>query len=193
MRTNSIVIVCGKRGTGKTDYCKSLLKVSSLEKKLVVDTFDSPTWRNLKTFKHPEWEQIEIPIMEMEQLKLWKKGLYRVFSSDPDELFVSIDKYVTNAIIEFEDATKYFKGKLQESVRRLMYDSKQKNLDLIFVFHSLSAVPPELVRIADYLTLFKTNDGSPNMNKYPFPSIIPAMKFVRESKSRYENVTIELS
>ena len=193
MRTNSVVIVVGKRGTGKTDFCKHLIDGSPMKKKLIVDTFDSPVWRTLETYKNPNGQFTPVPIMAIEQLPYWKSGLYRLFSNDPDFLFEQIDKHISNCLIAFEDSTKYFKGRLQEPVRRLMYDSKQKNLNMIFFFHSLAAVPPELVRIADYLTLFKTNDSAPNLNKYPFPNILPAMEFVKASNNRFENVTLELN
>ncbi len=193
MRINKVSLIAGGRGVGKTNFIKKVLKASPINKKLVIDTFDSPPWRTLETYDNPDGRMFEIPVMPNNYLKSWKQGFYRLFSSSPERLFDDIEKHVTNAVIVFEDATKYLNGRLNDDVKRLVYDSKQKNLDLIFIFHSLGSIPPELVRAADTLTLFKTNEGMPNKDKYPFPDIPIVMDHLRRSKNRYENITIQLN
>lgn len=123
----------------------------------------------------------------------WKSGMYRTFSSDTAEIMTLIEDHVQNAMIVFEDATKYIGSRLTKEMRKFVLDSKQKNLDLVFIFHSLSAIPPDLVRVSDFITLFKTNEGHPSKEKYPFPSIPVAMDKIRASKDRYRNITIALN
>ena len=193
MRTATVTIIVGRRKSGKTDYSKLLLQSLDTSKILIVDTFDNPPWRNWKTHNHPERENVSIPIMAIEQLPYWKNGSYRMFSNDLSPIFSAIDKNLMNSAILFEDATKYIGSKLEKPVRNSVIDSKQKNIDLFFVFHSLSAVPPELVRISDFITIFKTNEAYPSTKKYPFPDIIPAMDFVKNSKNLFEKVTLPLN
>lgn len=193
MVANKVILVAGARGTGKTGLLKKLIKSSPLPKKLVVDTFDSAPWATMETHDDPEGINTLVPIMDPERLPQWKSGLYRTFSSDTNRMFELIDSSVVNALVVFEDATKYIGSRLSDEMRRFVYDSKQKNLNLVFVFHSLASIPPELVRCADFITLFKTNEGKPSDKKYPFPDLPLVMDHLRQSSNRYENVTIRLN
>jgi hypothetical protein len=194
MGNNIVSIVVGARGTGKTDFVKenAILK-SPMKRKLVVDTFDSEPWATMETYKSPQNSGINIPILEMDKIPYWKTGLYRVISSDIDQIFSLIDEWMRNALLIFEDSTKYIEGKIGANLKKFVYDSKQKNLNLVFIFHSLAAVPPGLIRAADTLTIFKTNEGIPAKGKYPFPDIPQAMDIVRKSNDRYINITIRLN
>jgi len=183
-RVNYITLVAGTRGTGKTTYFKGSheLKINGIidlfldrdpkQKILVVDLFDSPVWQ-------------DVPLITTDKLARWKSGMYRIFHSDPDQLMSVIQRHCYNTVIIFEDATKYIKATLNENLRRLLIDSKQKNLDVFFAFHYLMAVPPDLVRISDYLVLFKTNESftSQLRNKYPHPDIIKGFTDVSKHKN----------
>lgn len=193
-RNNIISLVVGRRGTGKTDLIKNEIVIPSpLKKKLIVDTFENPAWRNLKTFLRPEMESASIPLLQIDQLQYWNNGLYRIFSSDTEELFEEIERTCFNTLLVFEDATKYIGGRLSPSMRKFLLDSKQKNLDVVLVFHSLASIPPELVRIADFITLFKTGDGQLDKSKYPFPDLELIRGHLATTTNHYENVTINLN
>ena len=195
MRTNKVILLVGTRGTGKTDFLKPLVKNSNLPKRLIVDTFDTPVWHNLATHNKPDWKSINIPAVEMRQLKNWKSGTYRCFSSDTKEMMSTIQNHVTNSLIVFEDATKYVRANLQDDVRKFVLDSKQKNLDLIFVFHALASIPKELARISDLLVIKKTSESLEKTikNKFPVSTFEPAFKTVNNSKDRYTHKTIRLN
>lgn len=185
-RDNFIILLAGNRGVGKTTYIQGSekLKLEGLidvyldrdenQKILVVDLFNSPIWRH-------------IPIITIEKLPRWKKGIYRIFSRNKNVLFDNIEKYCYNTIIIFEDATKYIKEKLPESLEIILIDSKQKNNDVMFAFHFLMAIPVDLVRVADYLVLFKTNESFTNYyrNKYKHPEIEKAFIEVANSKNKH--------
>lgn len=193
MRTNKVILIAGTRGTGKTDFIKNLLaKMTHFDKRLVVDTFDSDTWENLETFLHPEQKKINVPIIQLEKFPRWKNGIGRIFSSDTRHLMELIQQHALNTFIVFEDATKYIGSRLTDDMKMFVLDSKQKNLDLVFIFHSLSQIPPDLIRVSDAIQLFKTQEGEPSKTKYPFPDIPPAMQRIRQHKSRYYNETIIL-
>ncbi|MCH2225788.1 MAG: hypothetical protein MK066_13545 [Crocinitomicaceae bacterium] len=168
-----------------------------LPKALIVDTYDATgqPWRTMETYLHPEWKNIKTGVIEMDQLKRWRKGIYRAFSSNPKELIEKIDRSkVKNVCIVFEDATKYIYGKLSESVKNLVYDSKQRNLNIIFYYHSLAAVPLDLVRIADFLVLHKTGDNIKNVKgRYPIDDLEEVFEFLKASDNQYERVLIPLN
>lgn len=193
MRNNSVFLIAGNRGTGKTDKVKQLIQSSQQIKRVIVDTFDSDIWHNMKTWNHPEWSGVRVPSMTPEKFQFWKSGLYRMYSSDTDLLMNNIQLYANNALVVFEDATKYIGSKLSKDMKNFVLDSKQKNLDIVFIFHSLSQIPSDLIRVADILTLFKTNEGIPSLTKYPFHEIPVMMKRMRESEDKHANISIRLN
>ena len=196
MRNNKVIIACGNRGRGKTDFAKLILDASPLRKKLIVDTFDSDPWQNMKTWNHPEWKHRNIPVVHPTKLELLqnKKGIYRTFSSDVKQMQYLIDQHIKNTFVLYEDATKYVGSRLTDEMRTFVYDTKQKNVDLMFIFHSLASVPPELVRVADMLTLFKTGDSLRKIEtKYDNPDVAKLFEHVQKQESRYYNATINLN
>jgi hypothetical protein len=192
-RVNMISLVFGTRGTGKTTYFKGdeKLKLEGIidlyidrdpkQKILIVDLFDSPVWK-------------DIPLITIEKLTRWKSGIYRIFHRDIEMLFKILDQHCYNTVIIFEDATKYIKKKLPESLNDLLIDSKQKNNDVFFAFHYLMAAHPDLVRISDYVVFFKTNETFTNSykNKYPHPAIEKAFLNVHHHTDFHYNESVKL-
>lgn len=194
MRTNKVILVAGTRGTGKTDFIKNVIRnqKSKFPKTLIVDTFDSPVWKDLSTHDHPE-DLKPIPVLSPTNFKRWKKGLARIYSPNTKSLMQLIAHHSKNTFIVFEDATRYIGSKVTDDVNNFVLDSKQKNLDLVFIFHSLMSIPPDLVRVSDVLVLFKTNEGNPPGYKYPWAEIPTAMQKLKASKNRYDNKIILLN
>lgn len=194
MAINTVSIVVGRRGTGKTDYGKECLWQSPQPKRLILDTFDSPPWRDFGSYHHPERKEVLIPVMDVSDLSRWRQGTYRIFSNDIDSVIHRIDvEDIRNVTIYFEDSTKYVSGRLQGSLKNLIYDSKQKNLNLVFFFHSLAAVPPELIRIADNLVLHKTGDNKSVVRRYTIDDLEEIMDELRKSENQYERFIIPLN
>lgn len=191
IRTNKVLCLVGDRGTGKTDFLKDLVRNSPQPKHLIVDTFDSAVWRNMKTWDNPQGEHIKIGRVLPDQLSRWKTGTYRMFDSDTDSLMSAVQKNMMNALVIFEDATKYIGKELTKDVKYFIIDSKQKNLDLVFVFHSLKDLPSDLVRIMDFITICKTGDkyNSSLRSKYP-DAVEDAFAQVMASPNRFEKITI---
>ena len=151
-RINLVSIFSGKRGTGKTwFFLKTFLsiyrKFNPKKRIVIIDTIDHPMYRH-------------IPQIKSEMLSRWKRpgGVYRIFGEDPDVMLENVEKYLRNALVVFEDASKYINANLQDSVRRSVLDSKQKNLDMLFMFHGFSYIPPKLLRISDEITIFKSDN-----------------------------------
>ena len=194
-RTNKVILIAGTRGTGKTDFVKDLIfkMMDNFSKTLVVDTFDSDVWQNLKTWNHPERINFPVTKIPVSKLKRWKAGVGRIYSSDTTKIMNEISEHAKNTFIVFEDATKYIGSKLEKETRNFVLDSKQKNLDLVFIFHSLASIPPELVRVSDTLILFKTNEGKVSSSKYPWGQIPVMMNDLRNSENRFKWLGLHLN
>lgn len=181
-RINTVTIIIGGRGTGKTTFSQELMK-DHPKKVLIVDTFNHPS------YKH-------VPRIHPHQLKKWEKGIYRIWplkdSYTIEEILASIDSDLNNCMIFFEDALKYISGKLKPEERRFIIDSKQKNLDMLFLYHSYGQVPPDLYRFCDFVTVFKTNDNpTTRKNQIPvYDQIVHAYHDVMADPSKYANRTI---
>lgn len=171
-RINEITVLCGRRGTGKTTMQQKILDVNP-KKTLIVDTFDHPAWRH-------------VPIVEIEQLQYWKKGTYRVILQDFSTDLISIGNHVGNCNIVYEDAKKYFRNTIPAEVERVIIDSKQKNIDVYFMFHMLSEVPKYLRQMYDNLILFKTKDAPDVYKRFSnYLEIETVHKRVLNHKSKY--------
>ena len=193
-RVNVVTIIVGDRGTGKTTFLKGdpALQIpgklpryvanNSKVKILVVDTFDNPMWRHY-------------PLIEINQLDRWSAGPARIFSSDTDELLHAISVRLHNAVVVFEDATKFIGSRLNKDTKRFILDSKQKNLDLYFIFHYLMAIPADLSRVSDIIVMFKTKElFSPALrSKFPNPSVEYLFNKVQKAKSPFYCDALKIS
>lgn len=150
-RVNEIILIIGRRATGKTWFTKLLLQAWKL-KRLLVDMFD-----------HPDYSAYG-PSLKLEQFTAWNKSKKdaRVFGYEFDEILEQLNKNVSNAVICFEDSRRYIEPVIQKGLRKLIIEHRNKNIDLIFQFHNLYDVPPYLASMHNRVILFKTND---NMNK----------------------------
>lgn len=183
-RINYVNLVLGRRGTGKTWYMlreviEAYIRANPAMKVLIVDTFDHPAYRT-------------IAAIEPEMISRWKKpSVYRCYSSNTDDIMREVTTNLRNCLVIFEDASKYIRRQLPEDVRRFILDSKQKNLDLIFLFHGFSFAPPEMWRIADSVTIFKCdNPDSRKQDIVNFDEIKEAWQKVMKSENPYEKKTV---
>jgi hypothetical protein len=183
-RYNHIVAIFGQRGSGKTDYLRGN-KEHKLEglmnlypprqmKVLIIDTFDHPSYR-------------DIPVLPANKLESWKSGIYRVFTKPKDipklNNLLNRSNSIWNSLLVYEDAYKHTSKTIDESLINLMADSKQKNIDIAFMYHSFMQAPPDLYRMIDYIECFKTKD-SPECRKSFMPGYFEhAMSVYNEVKA----------
>jgi hypothetical protein len=192
MRVNKIFIYVGTRGTGKTDFVKNLIDHFPQPKTLIVDIAENPAWANMETHNHPEWASRKIPIMALDKLPYHKSGIYHIFDDDIDYLEQLIFEHVVNTALIIEDATQWYNSTLTKAQKRYLLRSKQLNCDYHIVFHTLSSVPPELIKYSDYLTIFKTGESNYNNKKFYHPSFDKIFHEVYNSQDPYINRTIRL-
>ncbi len=181
---NMVSVLVGDRGTGKTTYLKKLIPIYLAKgmKVLIIDTLAHDAY-------------VDIPIISIAQLPAWKKGVYRLIipSYEFNEAIAQVKEHVWNALIVVEDAYKVIKRKLPKEVEEYIIDTKQKNVDMIFMYHSWAWVMKDLITIADCFQLFKTGDH-PSYRKEAmagcYPQVERAYNKVMQSKNPYETISI---
>jgi hypothetical protein len=154
--SNIVGIVLGEKGTGKTPFligdekagitglAEGYLKRDM--KMLILDTYDHPKYRH-------------IPVIQPKQIHYWKKGLYRFFASDLEEMFVQIKKNLYNCAVGLEDCHKYLDQYLLENyLNEINIDSKNRNNDILYISHAWGWIPKDVYRIADVFEIFKSSE-----------------------------------
>lgn len=183
MKINHVNITIGKRGTGKTTLQLKRIAKHPL-KTLIIDTIDHHAYRQYRA----------IPPIAIDD-KIWKKGTVRVFVSDFKEVFHQLTNNVSNAYIVFEDCTKYIRYNVNDDIRKFIVDSKQKNIDLCFIYHGFGMVQPDMFRLADSLTILKTNE---NINTYKskvpnFETVKVVNELIQKSSNPYIYRTVRIN
>jgi len=193
-RINLIVLVIGRRKSGKTEFVKGNeglglegfinIAVSQGKKVLAVDTFDHPSYRDLKLI-----QPLDINLK-------WKKGVYRTFVNieEMPDLLKHIRDNFYNGMLILEDAGKHQGQKLSKPLKALIGDSKQKNVDIVFMFHEWSFVPLDLLRYVDLIEIFKTNEN-PEVREgcfnVPMPEVLAMYERVKAHPSPYYHETLD--
>jgi hypothetical protein len=166
-RFNLVGTIIGQRGTGKTLFLlgskysskpedKSLsipglidITFKNRMKVLIVDTLDHPAYRH-------------IPVLKQQDFKKWSSGIFRIWFH-PDNMSQFVNDInntpgMNNTFIVFEDAGKYTEKRVPKPFTRLISDSKQRNIDIAFMYHCWVDTPTNIFTKADYIQLFKTED-----------------------------------
>jgi hypothetical protein len=158
-RQNKINMILGRRGSGKTDYLRGNPKhqlpgffnlyLNRGIKVLIVDTFDHPSYS-------------DVPIIARKDFGKFKKGVARIIINRKDigklAEFLNNHDNTYNTLIVFEDAVKHTDTRIDPNLMQLLIDTKQKNIDVIFMYHSWAQAPLDLYRVVNYIQLFKTKD-----------------------------------
>jgi len=77
-----------------------------------------------------------------------------------------------NTVCVFEEATGFLEGKTAKELRRAILSKRHSGNVLIFCFHSLSAIPPRIMQMTNYVVLYKTGDEAYQVEN-KFPSLYP--------------------
>lgn len=202
-RQNMVYLVVGRIGSGKTDEIKNIAQTiyennANINKLVVFDEFDTDVWHTMETWNHPEWVQYRLPIISEKQLLRLKKGQVRLIQTiDNNDHYFYLFRKLRNCIVIIEDATRMVdpQEKLPKSLGRLLFDVKQKNIELILVFHSLMEVPAKLGRHARIIIL-KHTDEQECPKKFANPKIKLAfdkLKSMNPDETPFERIAIPVN
>lgn len=140
-RDAQTTIIIGRNGTGKSTYCKKIL--DKLKGKAIVVTYNGAPkiWRKYK----------EARIDDPKHMQKFQKGVRQVIAARYEDgrknhTFKYIYKNFRNGTVIFDDCRGYINSNIDNDqyFRHLMLDFRHKMLDLFFVVHSPSDVPPRV-------------------------------------------------
>lgn len=205
MRFNKVGIIEGTRGTGKSLFLLGSkysakkgddeLNINGLIeaqlknnfKVLIIDTLDHPSYR-------------KIAVIPQKNINKFNNGVGRVFMN-PEKIIqfvkmVNQAPVFNNTFFVFEDAGKYTGNRLPIDFKILISDSKQRNIDIVFMYHCWAETPLDIFRKGlDYIQLFKTDDGpvvrKNNLSLYE--KIENIYKRIKQNKSRFYSEFIDTS
>lgn len=99
----------------------------------------------------------------------WKKEVSRMEVLDHN-LFIDRCLMKRNTCCVFEDATGFLRGRLSDKFVRALVSKRHTGNNNMLLFHSIIDTPPGLVRLSDFIILFKTNDEMKYVEK-KYPSL----------------------
>lgn len=162
MRSQERIIVCGTNGTGK----------STLAKKIVDACIQHPEKRALAILPDDS-EPIFRPYNELQQSEL--RYINQVANKENKifftngKLFDDVQANFKNGVLILDDA-RFYTGSLDEPLKKIFIRSRQNNVDVLFICHGLSEIPPSLITYATKIILFNTVDSWQRLkSKIPNP------------------------
>lgn len=149
-----LILIAGHTGQGKTPYLNStFLKNESVpnpenkEKRIYYPVIGSN-------------KQYIFDVNDEYRLPVDSRKFDRMRHIDCDiEIFMDKCKELKGFNIVIEDATGFLRGKQNAKFARLLTGKIFSKNNYILIFHSINRIPPELMEMANFLILFKTNDN----------------------------------
>lgn len=122
-------------------------------------------------------------------------GYYRCFGDDVRPIENALMKHARNTVVLVEDASEYMEGNLTEEQKKFILRRKQRNLDLIYMFHMFGMVPPKIYALVNHIYILRTLDKPQGSSEK-----IPAIELVKEayqkvmqSKERYPREVLKIN
>lgn len=189
-RDAQITIIIGRNGTGKSTFCEQI--ITAIKGRALVCTYNGmpKIWR-----PYPE-----VDITKSKKMA-FKKGIRQVIagryevSRNQNDTFKHIYKHFRNGMVIFDDARGYIGSNIDNDryFRQLLLDFRHRMLDLFFVVHTPSDVPPRVWGFASTVFVGAT-DALVNKSQIKTDSadrIIEAQKEVnqlyRQAKAKGDN------
>lgn len=85
------------------------------------------------------------------------------YTGNDVDAFIKLCEPKRNTVIVFEEATAFFVGKTEKSLRRFLINRYHTENVSLFLFHSIQAVPPFMLTVSNFVVLFKTLDTDKNI------------------------------
>jgi len=102
------------------------------------------------------------------------------------ELCLHPKKKNTNIIIE--EATIFLRGQAGENLRKILVSKRHNGHNIIFLYHSINAVPPEIFNMSDFIILGKTGDSEIQVKKKRPELITPFRLLKNKPKHSFINI-----
>lgn len=148
---NDLIIIIGGTNQGKSYFAKEMLK----DVRIPCFVYDVQNCYGDSSTKTGDLV-LNLPIGTTEKRCRWY--------GEPAE-FIAHAIRRRNSVILVEEATVFFEGRTTELTKRLIIDKHHHKNTIIFMFHSISAVPPRIMQICDKVVLFKTGDEEKEVSR----------------------------
>ena len=154
----NLILIIGATGQGKSYFLNKVLLQNQVIKKAGKDAY-YPT--------HQSRYQYVFDLNDEYQFKDDTTGLFKQTRHiDYDmETFIKKAAALKCYNIIFEDATGFLRGRQQPEIIKQIISKRHTGNNYIMLFHAIENVPPELMRIANFVFIFKTGDNLHSINK----------------------------
>lgn len=162
------IAVVGRKGSGKSSLLRDIAlnyydthKHTANNKVLIHDASGSRAFADIPS----------ISLAHLKQKK-FKAGIAKIGIDDEiDEsqiadLHKTIFKYFRNGLVILDEASSYISPSCPGWQRGLLLQHRNKKLDVVYVFHSLSDVPVKYNKELSNFLYFKTNDSGIDLNYF---------------------------
>lgn len=149
-------LVIGTNGTGKSTLLHNTLKKSTKNRPAIVIDNEGwePTWRRYPRLNIANKASVQ------EHRKGIKVVVYSAYETkEGNPVLDYLLSYAYDGIVVFDDAKMYMQQAPKHVITKLMIRSRQRWLDLHFVVHGFSDVPPTLFTYVTTIFLFRTRDA----------------------------------
>ena len=157
-RAAKCTLVLGFNGTGKTTFLRSLfeqmLRFANQQGerlKVLIVTPDDAEWQS-----YPE-NNLETPddyVYNGIQRHVWQDE----YMGEKNYSLQRISKF-NNGIVAFDDCKVYFGDNLSQEIVNLFVRRRQRSLDVFFVGHGFTTIPPKAFTYYSDAILFRTVDN----------------------------------
>lgn len=152
-----MLIVIGAPGMGKSPFAQKMIEGRRC---FVFDTNDEYGSRT----KYPGQKPIGLSTV-------FNDPRCRYIGTDIKQ-FIVLSMNRTDSVIVFEEATVFFRGNQKSLTSHVIIGRKHKRNTLVFLFHSINRVPPEIMEMTDYVVLMRTNDEQKSIDR-KYPRLLP--------------------
>lgn len=172
------IVVIGMTGEGKSEFVKKYIQNRNC------CVMDLQNEYGPKT-KYPN----QVPLNLSDNTK---DARCRYIGGDFDE-FQKIVLQKKNTVCVFEEATIFLEGRTGKTMRRILTNKIFTQNVYILLFHSISAVPPRILQLTNYVVLYRTADELYQVER-KYPSLLTAFNETRqqweESRGKYKVIKI---
>jgi len=154
-REAQLAMVIGTNGTGKT----------TLLKKIVINALKHNERVLIVTPDYVEWLQIDLVHEKHTHHMATYKGARRIIYQN-DATLEAVIKHFHNGLLIYDDCRSYFRSNIGEKIREQFIRRRQHMLDIFFVGHGFTEIPPVVFTFANTVYLFRTRDNIKRRAEY---------------------------
>ena len=166
---NDLIIIIGGTNQGKSYYAKQMIQ----DERIPCFVYDVQNCYGDTSTKEGDLI-LGLPIGTTDKRCRW-------FGSPNNFLTFAVLR--KNTVIMIEEATMFFEGRTSELTRKLIIDKHHYKNTIVFMFHSISAVPPRIMQMADKVVLFKTGDEEKEVSR-KYAKCLPHFLKLKGAKDR---------